>query len=73
MLIKTMAGVLVLLALAACDLQRVAELEEGVSTEADVRASLRGAGAIQDGAAPQHQVRRRAPPSRTPEAAQRND
>lgn len=38
MLIKTMAGVLVLLALAACDPQRIAELEEGVSTEADVRA-----------------------------------
>lgn len=38
MLIKAMARVLVLLALAACDPQRIAELEEGVSTEADVRA-----------------------------------
>jgi hypothetical protein len=38
MLIKAMAGLLVLLALAGCDPQRIAELEEGVSTEADVRA-----------------------------------
>jgi outer membrane protein assembly factor BamE (lipoprotein component of BamABCDE complex) len=35
---KPLAAALALLALAACDPQRVAELEEGVSTEADVRA-----------------------------------
>lgn len=48
MLIKTMAGVLVLLALAACDPQRIAELEEGVSTEADVRARFGEPEAIWD-------------------------
>jgi hypothetical protein len=31
------AGALILLALGACDPQRISELEEGVSTEADVR------------------------------------
>ena len=37
-LLKAMAGVLALLPLMACDPQRIKELEEGVSTEADVRA-----------------------------------
>jgi outer membrane protein assembly factor BamE (lipoprotein component of BamABCDE complex) len=36
--LKALAAALALLALSACDPQRVAELEEGVSTEADVRA-----------------------------------
>jgi len=36
--LKIMAGVAALLALLACDPQRIRELEEGVSTEADVRA-----------------------------------
>ena len=50
MLIKTMAGVLVLLALGGCDPQRIAELEEGVSTEADVRARFGEPETIWDGA-----------------------
>ena len=50
MLIKRMAGVLVLLALAGCDPQRIAELEEGVSTEADVRARFGEPEAVWDGA-----------------------
>lgn len=37
MLIKRLAPVIALLALAACDPRRIGELEEGVSTEADVR------------------------------------
>jgi SmpA/OmlA family protein len=36
--LKILAGVLALLTLAACDPQRIRELEEGVSSEADVRA-----------------------------------
>lgn len=36
--LKILAGVPALLALLACDPQRIRELEEGVSTEADVRA-----------------------------------
>ncbi len=35
---KSLAAAAALLSLAACDPQRIAELEEGVSTEADVRA-----------------------------------
>lgn len=35
---RMLVGVLALCALAACDPRRIAELEEGVSTEADVRA-----------------------------------
>lgn len=38
MLIKRMTAALVALALGGCDQQRIAQLEEGVSTEADVRA-----------------------------------
>ena len=38
MFLKRLAGGLLLLALAACDPQRIRELEEGVATEADVRA-----------------------------------
>jgi len=38
MLVKAMAGVLVLLVLGACDPQRIAQLEEAVSSEPDVRA-----------------------------------
>jgi hypothetical protein len=38
LVLKTLAAALALLALAACDPQRIAELEEGVATEADVRA-----------------------------------
>lgn len=49
MLIKTMAAVLALLAVAACDPQRIAELEEGASTEADVRARFGEPEAIWDG------------------------
>jgi outer membrane protein assembly factor BamE (lipoprotein component of BamABCDE complex) len=36
--LKILSGVLALLAVAGCDPQRIRELEEGVSTEADVRA-----------------------------------
>ena len=36
--LKILGGVLALSALVACDPRRIAELEEGVSTEADVRA-----------------------------------
>jgi hypothetical protein len=38
MFLKRLAGSLLLLALAGCDPQRISELEEGVATEADVRA-----------------------------------
>jgi len=38
MFLKRLAVSLLLLALAACDPQRIGELEEGVATEADVRA-----------------------------------
>ena len=37
-LAAALAGVVGLLALAGCDQQKISELEEGVSTEADVRA-----------------------------------
>jgi hypothetical protein len=36
--VKILSGVMALLALLGCDPQRIRELEEGVSTEADVRA-----------------------------------
>jgi len=48
MLVKTMAGVLALLA--ACHPQRIAEPGEGVSTQADVRARFGEPETIRDGA-----------------------
>lgn len=50
MLIKRTAGLFLLLALVACDPQRIAELEEGVSTEADVRARFGEPETVWDGA-----------------------
>lgn len=38
MLVKLLSGALLALAIAGCDPQRIAQLQEGVSTEADVRA-----------------------------------
>jgi hypothetical protein len=49
-LIKTMAPCLLALALLACDQQRIAQLEEGVSTEADVRARFGAPENVWDGA-----------------------
>ena len=44
------AGIVLLLTLAACDAQRIAELEEGVATETDVRTKFGEPEKIWDGA-----------------------
>jgi outer membrane protein assembly factor BamE (lipoprotein component of BamABCDE complex) len=49
--LRLVSALLVALALAACDPQRISELEEGVSTEADVRARFGAPEAIWDGPA----------------------
>jgi hypothetical protein len=47
--LKIVGGVLALAALVACDPRRIAELEEGVATEADVRARFGAPENIWDG------------------------
>lgn len=49
-LLLFIVGIVVLLALAACDARRIAELEEGVATEADVRSRFGEPEKIWDGA-----------------------
>ena len=49
-LLLFIVGIIVLLGLAACDARRIAELEEGVATEADVRSRFGEPEKIWDGA-----------------------